>query len=139
MELNFKDLNWRSIFLKRYKGLGLTESDAMVILMADEVMQMDGEIPVTAPVDDYLATSKNTALTIPLVALTANDSDPDGDQLFVASAVDPSRGSLYFISGNLVFMPEADFVGQASFTYLVSDGQGGTNSAMVYIIVNGSP
>ena len=92
-----------------------------------------------APVDDYLATSKNTALTIPLVALTANDSDPDGDQLFVASAVDPSRGSLYFISGNLVFMPEADFVGQASFTYLVSDGQGGTNSAMVYIIVNGSP
>ena len=92
-----------------------------------------------APVDDYLATSKNTALTIPLVTLTANDSDPDGDQLFAASAVDPSRGSLYFISGNLVFMPEADFVGQANFTYLVSDGQGGTNSAMVYIIVNGSP
>ncbi|MFG5777345.1 midcut-by-XrtH protein [Comamonas sp. J-3] len=92
-----------------------------------------------APVDDYLATSKNTALTIPLVTLTANDSDPDGDQLFVSSAVGPSRGSLYFISGNLVFMPEADFVGQANFTYLVSDGQGGTNSAMVYIIVNGSP
>lgn len=61
MELNFKDLNWRSIFLKRYKGLGLTESDAMVILMADEVMQMDGEIPVTADaLSQYMSLSKET-------------------------------------------------------------------------------
>lgn len=61
MELNFKDLNWRSIFLKRYKGLRLTESDAMVILMADEVMQMDGEIPVTADaLSQYMSLSKET-------------------------------------------------------------------------------
>lgn len=61
MELNFKDINWKSIFLKRYKGLGLDETDVMVVLMADEITQMDGAMPVTADtLSQYMVVSKET-------------------------------------------------------------------------------
>lgn len=61
MELNFKDINWKSIFLKRYKGLGLTETDVMVVLMADEITQMDGAMPVTADtLSQYMVASKDS-------------------------------------------------------------------------------
>ena len=40
-----------------------------------------------------------------------------------------------FAAGEVVFAPDADFSGQASFDYTVSDGQGGTDTATVTVNV----
>lgn len=60
MELNIKDINWISLLLKRYKNLGLNENDTMVILMTDEIIQIDGDTPITADIlSQYMALSKD--------------------------------------------------------------------------------
>ena len=59
MEVSFKDIDWRSLLLKRYKGLRINEQDTMVIFMADQVMSLDGDIPVTAEVlSQYMMATK---------------------------------------------------------------------------------
>lgn len=59
MELSFKDIDWRSLLLKRYKGLKLDEKDTMVIFMTDQVTAMDSSIPVTAEVlSQYMVATK---------------------------------------------------------------------------------
>ncbi len=72
-----------------------------------------------------------------LVDVLANDFDADGDTLTVASVSSPSNGSvLISISDNSVqYIPDADYDGTDQFTYVVSDGQGGTASASVDLTV----
>jgi hypothetical protein len=75
-------------------------------------------------------------LTIPVADLLANDSDADGDALTVVSVQDAVNGTVALAGGNVVFTPDADYFGPASFTYTVSDGNGGTATATVDITVN---
>ncbi len=85
--------------------------------------------------DDFLTTNEDTPLTISFATLTANDTDPDGDTVIVFSAGSVSHGSLGLVGGNLVFTPEANYSGPASFTYGVHDGNGHTDYATVHINV----
>lgn len=76
-----------------------------------------------------------------------NDSDADGDPLsFVLGSLTGSNGGTITMddSGNLVFMAGAAFddlaVGQSrdtSFTYTVSDGQGGSDTGTITVTVQG--
>ena len=94
--------------------------------------------PVNDPpvaIDDTLSTPKNTLLEIALPGLLANDTDIDGDVLSVIGISNFSHGTLNYIGGNLYFTPELDYTGMASFQYTMSDNQGGTASAVVYISV----
>ncbi len=64
-----------------------------------------------------------------------NDYDVDGGTLSVTSVSNPSHGTAA-LSGNIVqYTPEAGFSGSDSFTYEISDGQGGTASATVTVTV----
>jgi Cadherin domain./Hemolysin-type calcium-binding repeat (2 copies). len=65
--------------------------------------------------------------------LLANDTDPDGDALSLATVQDPVGGEVEYVNGQVVFTPDPDFNGQASFTYTVSDGNGGTGTATVLL------
>ena len=49
------------------------------------------------------------------------------------------NGSVAIVAGNVVFTPAAGYTGPASFTYTVSDGNGGTDTATVSITVNAPP
>jgi len=60
MEFGFKDLDWRSLLLKRYKDYGLDEDDVMVILMANEVQKEDANAPITSDtLSEYMTISKD--------------------------------------------------------------------------------
>lgn len=48
MEFSFSDIDWRSLLLKRYKGYGLSESDVMVVFIADQIEKVDPTAPITA-------------------------------------------------------------------------------------------
>ncbi len=84
---------------------------------------------------DVASTNEDTPLTLPPSALLGNDSDVDGDTLTLVSVQSPSNGTVAIVNGNVVFTPDADYNGPASFTYTVSDGQGGTSTAIVNVLV----
>ncbi|MCB1621681.1 MAG: tandem-95 repeat protein [Thiothrix sp.] len=87
--------------------------------------------------DDSFQTKINTALALDVLG---NDSDADGDVLTVIAfdASEIKGGTVTLQDGLLVYTPVADFTGEDSFTYTVSDGQGHTASATVTITVTSS-
>ena len=67
----------------------------------------------------------------------ANDSDPDGDPLTIASVTSGAGGAAVLNSdGSVTFTPDANFHGTATFTYTASDGSLTSNTATVSITVN---
>lgn len=71
-----------------------------------------------------------------LVLLLGNDTDPDGDPLAVTAVGDGVNGDVVLDDqGRIHFRPDDDFNGAASFSYTVSDGRGGTDTATVTVNV----
>lgn len=83
--------------------------------------------------NDVAATTSGSAVTIDVLA---NDADPDGDALAITIDGPPSHGVATVTNGKIVYTPETGFVGGDSFTYIVSDGKGGTATASVTVTVN---
>jgi VCBS repeat-containing protein len=88
-----------------------------------------------AAADDVRTTAEDTPLVIPATELLANDGDLDGDTLSVTGFGGASGGTLVYSGGTFTFKPDADYSGPASFTYTVSDGKGGTDTATVNVTV----
>ena len=89
----------------------------------------------TAPdaVDDAITTNEDTAVDI---AVRANDTDPDGDALTVQSVGQGAHGSVSINpDGSVRYDPNANYSGADSFTYTLSDGNGGTDTATVNVTV----
>jgi len=88
-------------------------------------------------VDDSFAAIAGLAATGNVLA---NDSDPDGDALTVQAWGPPSVGSFVTTSPNGDFtwqhLTDPTFVGTVTFDYVVSDGQGGTDTGTVTITVS---
>ncbi|MCX6093367.1 MAG: Ig-like domain-containing protein, partial [Candidatus Bipolaricaulota bacterium] len=82
--------------------------------------------------DDTATTSAGTALTVEVLS---NDRDPDGDALAVQSVNQPSHGTVANGGSELTYVPQAGFSGTDAFSYTVSDGQGGSATALVSITV----
>ena len=85
---------------------------------------------------DAVSTDEDAAVTIPVGTLLANDTDIDGGALTVTSVQDATNGTVSLVGGNVVFTPAANYSGPASFTYTVSDGNGGSSTATVNVTVN---
>jgi len=88
-----------------------------------------------APVagDDTATTSEDTAVTIDVLA---NDSDADGDGLTVQSVGAAANGSVVINGDSTVtYTPAPNFFGGDSFTYTISDGAGGVDTASVAVTV----
>ncbi|EHY0929555.1 TPA: tandem-95 repeat protein, partial [Vibrio parahaemolyticus] len=70
--------------------------------------------------NDVITTEEDTAVTIDVLV---NDSDVEGDALSIQSASVPSeQGSVDIVDGKLVFTPAENFNGEATITYIVTDG-----------------
>ena len=85
--------------------------------------------------NDSVKTGMNVTITIPASTLVANDTDPDGDTLSIDSVQAAIQGTVSIVGGNVSFTPSAGFEGNASFTYTVQDGNGGTSTATVNVTV----
>ncbi|HCG6732779.1 TPA: tandem-95 repeat protein, partial [Vibrio parahaemolyticus] len=89
--------------------------------------------------NDVITTEEDIAVTIDVLV---NDSDVEGDVLSIQSASVPSeQGSVDIVNGKLVFTPAENFNGDATITYIVTDGDL-TDEAKVTVTVtpvNDSP
>jgi T1SS-143 domain-containing protein len=72
------------------------------------------------------------------VAVLGNDSDADGDPLVVTGAVADNGTVTVNNDGTLTYTPNPGFSGTDTITYGISDGQGGTDEAVVTVTVTPS-
>ncbi|WP_170940626.1 tandem-95 repeat protein [Pseudoalteromonas sp. NBT06-2] len=82
--------------------------------------------------DDTTSTVEETTININVLT---NDSDVENDPLFVLSAIS-SAGIVNINSDNtLTYTPNINFIGKDVIDYTISDGNGGEDSAKVFITV----
>ncbi len=122
-------------------GGALTDSDNITITVTAV-----NDAPVA--VADSFQTAHDTAVTI---NVRANDTDVEGSALTVTAvngtaitaggpAVAVTGGTVALnLSGNLVFTPNANTSGAASFTYTISDGALTASAAVTGVVTNVSP
>ena len=103
-------------------------ASATVSVVVDSV----NDAPVASV--DSATTTEDMAVT---VSVTANDTDIDGDTLTVSGiTTEPANGAVEIVGdGQIVYTPDVDFSGTDSFVYEITDGNGGTSTAVVTVTV----
>lgn len=79
---------------------------------------------------DSISTTVNTG-----VSKDFDATDPDGDQLEYSIIDSPSSGSVSISGGSYTYSPNSGFTGDDSFTYRVTDGSGGSDTAQISVSV----
>lgn len=80
-------------------------------------------------------TTKEDAAPV-TVDVLANDVDPDGRRLMIIDATQGANGSVTInTDGTLMYAPNKNFSGTDTFNYTVSDGESGTATAAVSVVV----
>ncbi|HXF64710.1 MAG TPA: Ig-like domain-containing protein, partial [Caldilineaceae bacterium] len=96
-------------------------------------IEVANQPPVAA--DDQAATAPDTTL---LIDVLVNDADLAADPLTLTEVGAPAHGLAEIQGAQVRYTPAAGFQGTDSFTYAVSDDEGGSASATVTVTV-GSP
>jgi len=93
-------------------------------------------------VNDTAIGDEDAAQTIPVLAnddagadSTFDDASSVDPLLSVVSVTQPASGSVAIAGQTVVFTPTANFSGVTSFTYTLSDGHGGSDTAAVSVTV----
>ncbi len=118
---------------------GLDEFDYTVVdetgARATATITVDVNSAPTATPDTATATRGQTVT----IDVLANDTDPDGDTLTIASIPQPATGQTAIVANKIEYTAPADFGGVDSFRYAISDGHGNESVAEVQIAVNSPP
>ncbi|OYZ26556.1 MAG: hypothetical protein B7Y23_00800, partial [Sulfurovum sp. 16-42-52] len=111
----------------------ISESPESVLVHSDAFYQFavanSPSNPTTLPASEVFVSAEDNDVTIPVGRLLANDTDVDGDTLTLVSVQGAFGGTVSLAGGVITFVPTLNYSGAASFTYTVSDGQGGSDTA----------
>jgi len=104
-------------------------------LWAVSLTERSNILPVT--VDDNFTTNENTPIIISATTLLTNDTDADGDVLSITAITQPGYGSLIDNNdGTYTYTPFQGHYGTDTFTYRISDEQGGSSIGIVNLTIN---
>ena len=83
----------------------------------------------------------NQPLTLLVATLLANDVDPDGDPLTLASVstLSTNGGGVSLAGTNVTYSPRTNYTGYDHFGYTVSDLRGGSANGTVEVFVASGP
>ncbi|MHC5797936.1 Ig-like domain-containing protein [Lacisediminihabitans sp. FW035] len=87
-------------------------------------------VPKALP--DVVTATANTALSTAASALLANDR---GTGLSITAVANGTNGTVSLVSGSPVFTAAANFSGQATYGYTITDGNGSSSSTTVTVTV----
>ncbi len=96
------------------------------------VMVTNVEDPPDAVDDSTMIAEDSGANSIYVLA---NDTDVDGDSLTVTAVTQGLHGSVANNSSSVSYTPNPNYFGPDTFTYTISDGHGGTDTATVHVTV----
>lgn len=109
--------------------------EGAVRLSAPEPLPPELQLPPDA-INDRFTIQENQTLQMQPGDLLGNDTDPENDALSIISVGQVSNGTLTLnANGTLTFVPDANFDGEVTFDYTISDGHGGVDTATVTIVV----
>ena len=133
-ELSYLDIKDAILQSARPEHLSLVGS-GVLDLGAAMTLITDDSSPNQAPVavNDSVTVDEDNAVAI---AVLNNDSDADADPLTVDSFAQGQNGTVTNSNSVLTYTPNANFNGTDSFTYTISDGRGGLDTATVNIVVD---
>ncbi len=85
--------------------------------------------------DDSVAIKEDSSVTINILK---NDSDPDGDTIFLKDYTNPLNGIIYAVLGDtaLVYQPSENFFGNDTLYYYIEDGTGLRDTARILIRID---
>ncbi|AGL21292.1 Ig-like domain-containing protein [Actinoplanes sp. N902-109] len=84
---------------------------------------------------DRGAVAKNGSTDIDVLA---NDTDVNtGQKLTISTVGKPAHGTATIVDGKVRYVPDPGWTGTDTFTYVVSDGNGGTATGTVSVVVTG--
>jgi Tol biopolymer transport system component len=95
--------------------------------------------PVNDPpttVDDFVTTDPATPITFDVIA---NDFDVEGDAVLLDSVAAPAHGSAEIVDGQLLYTPDAGFMGTEVFVYTVVDAHGSSSTGHAHVGVGTFP
>lgn len=116
----------------------LEGSIAAFVIEGETSESPSNEAPVA--VDDSYSVGTGETLSVAADGVLANDTDPNGDAVQSYLFLEAENGDVALNpDGSFDYTPDADFVGSDSFTYLISDGDGGTDIGQVWIDVLPEP
>ncbi len=118
-------------FSYRAADPGGATSEPVTVRIAVAPTSTSNRPPVATP--DAARIRPGRTVSIPVLA---NDFDPDGDPLIIAST-DPGRGVTAIAGRSIEFTPPADATGRIGFAYTVSDPDGRTARATVLVQIIG--
>lgn len=84
-------------------------------------------------VDDLFNVAEDSGPNV--LAVLGNDSDPNADTLSVTAVTQGLHGTVTHDGGSVTYTPAADYFGPDSFTYTITDGNSGTDTATVNVNV----
>lgn len=118
--------SWRYTPASDYHGpdqLLVTVSDGELTSTArlDLTITPVNDAPVAA--DDSFAVAEDGRLEIQFATFMANDTDVDGPAPTMLGLTPGSGGEVTMADGRVTFVPTVDYVGEATFTYSISDGE----------------
>ncbi len=139
LSLNDLTETWRyeNRLTSGYARMGMSLVDGRLALTHESFTRVFAVgAPNNAPtaLNDGMFTSEDEPVTVDVVA---NDSDLDGHSLTVISTSVPANGTVTINDGKTVtYRPATNYFGTDQFTYVVSDGRGGTTTATVNVSVS---
>ena len=119
-------------------SVGTDRIQASIGVISSNIAEMVWTLKNRPPVanDDTFSTPEDTVLSGNVITAGTPDTDPDGDVLTATVQTGVASGSLLFnANGAFTYTPVADFCGNVSFTYTLSDGTLVSNLAVVSIAV----
>jgi hypothetical protein len=100
--------------------------------------------PVTPPANlppfarnDLFSGVQDKPIAMTPAQLLTNDTDPNGDSLQIVSVQGAKNGTVTLnADGTVTFTPAAGFTGTASYSYTITDGNGGFSTADVLVQID---
>jgi len=131
------DENGEATVTFTYVGKVVIEGEELLSEETTVTITLTNSLPVA--VKDFAKTFKDQAVNI---NVTTNDTDSDLDDVLkaIAGAVTPQNGTLKLNKdGTFTYTPKKGFLGDDSFTYLVTDGANTSTEVEVKITVSKQP